>query len=327
MRYLLCFLLLVGLCQTAVASLLSAKWGTEPQSPVYAGQEYELTLTLETLSNEEITGVQLTQGPGQPPERQTSYEKDNRRYTVLHWTLVEERPKLKAIPEGRIIANVTQVQTFGFMRTANTTRQTLRVEAFNYDVVALPGEAEGLPIGSFELQLTADRPTFSPGEVRLLTATITAKEGRIPESFAFAFEETSDGVLYPLHWVEKKERKWIAQAYFVTAAEQTITVSLKPMQSFDLGTRRVQAITAPALTLQVQRADEREIEDTTLSLTPLQSEKQGQYLRFAPSLNAPILGRLPDVWQAVETYEAWVYIRSRSLSGWIRKAELKDEQP
>ena len=321
------FVGLLAVCRFASANLISATWGTEPQSPVYAGQPYELTLTLETLPNEEIAGVQLTQGAGRLPERQRTYEQNNRRYTVLYWKQLQERPKLVAIPAGRVIADVTQIQTFGFMRTANTTRQALPLAAFNYDIEALPDEAQGLPIGSFTLQLTADNAAFVPGEVRLLTATINAKEGAIPASYALELEETADGMLYPFQWVEKKEHTWVAQAYFVTSAERDFQLRLKPMKVFDLATRTPNVVTCAPLQLHVRQAEEAVIEDTTLSLNPSQTATQGKQLRFAPSMSAPVLGLLTESWQEVFTYEAWVYVRSPSIAGWIRKAELKDEQP
>ena len=323
----LLFVGLLALCRFASANLISATWGTEPQSPVYAGQPYALTLTLETLPNEEISGVQLTQGAGRPPERQRTYEQNNRRYTVLYWKQLQERPKLVAIPAGRVIADVTQIQTFGFMRTANTTRQALTLAAFNYDIEALPDEAQGMPIGSFTLQLTADNAAFVPGEVRLLTATINAKEGAIPESYALELEETTDGILYPFQWIEKKEQTWVAQAYLVTSAEHDFQLRLKPMKIFDLATRTPNTVTCAPLQLRVRQAEEAVIEDTTLSLNPSQTATQGKQLRFAPAMSAPVLGLLTESWQEVFTYDEWVYVRSPSIAGWIRKAELKDEQP
>ena len=187
--------LLMGLSPlTARAALRSATWGTDPKAPVYVGQVYDLTLTLVTEKDEEITGVNLDQGPNRVPDAQSAELRDGLRHTVLRWRQSEDRPKLTAIPKGHLIANVTTVRTFGFMRSATTDQQAVTVPAFSYEATDLPGEAKGAPVGAFTLTLSADAPTFRTGDVRVLTATLEAREGRVPETFAFALEGAFFGI-------------------------------------------------------------------------------------------------------------------------------------
>lgn len=321
-RYAL-FMVLACCSSVLSAALLSAKWGTDPGAPVYVGQQYALTLTLETLPNEEIAKVQFAQCPSRPPDRQEHYEKDGRRHTVLYWNQSEARAKLVAIPAGRLVADVTHVQTFGFMRTASTTAQAVQVAAFNYSVEDLPGEAEGKPIGSFSLKLSTDSAVFKPGEVRLLTAELTAHEGIIPADYSFVLEETSSGECYPFRKVTQEARRSVAQAHFVVSDEAAFSLRLKAFKAFDLATRTLQEVSCPPVTLRPSQEDEVLEEDTTLTFAGSQQPLQRPALRFSPSMNAPIVGVLPEVWQEKATYNDWVYIKAGALSGWIRATELK----
>ncbi|MBQ9693258.1 MAG: hypothetical protein IJV69_00685 [Kiritimatiellae bacterium] len=306
------------------ANLISATWGTSPAAPIYVAQEYDLTLTLETLQNEEISNVRLTQGPGRAPDRQTVYEKDGHRYTVLSWQQSENTAKLAAIPAGRLVADVTMVQVFGFMRSANTTRQSLSIAPFSYDVENLPGEASGVPVGTFQLSLSVDKLGFRPGEVRVLTATLTAVEGRIPESVSIDLEPTDAGETYPFRWVKRNNRQWIAEAYFVTSSEDDITLCLKPFKAFDLATRTLTTIQCEPVTLSVLYEQDETIEDTTLILDTTNSEKSRKQLYFSPTNEAPIIGSLESEWRIVTTYGDWIYVEADSISGWIRKRDLED---
>lgn len=320
-------LLLTGLCaSTLSARLMSAKWGTNPSAPVYAGQVYDLTLTLETLANEEISGMRLDQGPGRPPDRQTTYHKNDRRYTVLHWQQRDSRAKVASIPAGRVQAEVTHVQTFGFMRTANTSTQTLQVAAFGYEVQDLPGEARGVPIGAFDLKLTADNPTFAPGEVRLLTASLTAREGYVPEAYTFQLVDTASGELYPFRLQRQSDRELTAQAYFVVNATHDVTLQLQPMRAFDLATRAVHEVQCSPLKLRMTVPEEQAAADTMITLAQGVEAKQGAPLRFSPTESSPVIGTLESPWIEEETHEAWTRVRTPRGAGWIRSAGLKEKQ-
>jgi hypothetical protein len=323
MKVLICAFGMVLSVGTLSARLMSATWGTDPAAPVYAGQVYDVTLTLETLPEEEISGVRLDQGPSHQPT-QSSHTENGRRYTVLRWKHCDPRAKMVTFPQGRLTANVTHVQTFGFMRTANTTQQFVTVPAFNYEVQDLPGEARGMPIGTFDLKLTADRDTFAPGEVRLLTATLTAREGVVPEDYAFTLAETTAGALYPFRITARNEREVTAQAHFVVSAETDVTLCLNPLSAFDLGERKVRTIECAPLKLRMQPFEESLAEDTTITVTQGTTTQQGLPLRFAPTEGAPIIGTLGTPWTVEETHGAWSRVRTAIGTGWIRSALLKE---
>ena len=312
---------------TLSAKLMSAKWGTEPAAPVYAGQVYDLTLTLETLPEEEISGVRMEQGPGRPPERQSTYQKEGRRYTVLHWQQCEAKEKIVSIPAGRLQANVTQVQNFGHFRSASTTTQIVTVPAFDYEVQALPGEARGLPIGNLELNLGADRRFFAPGEVRLLTATLKAHEGYVPQAYVFTLEDTDSGELYPFRVITQSEHEVSAQAHFVVTAERDVTLRLKSLKAFELVGRSVKEVVCPPLTLRMRLPEETQEEDTAITVSQDAKANRGHPLRFAPVDGAPIVGTLASPWQVEETRETWSRVRTPTGAGWIRTTLLKEERP
>jgi hypothetical protein len=191
----------------------------------------------------------------------------------------------------------------------------------------LPGDARGVPIGVFELKLTADQNFFAPGEVRLLTATLTAQEGYVPEGYEFALEETVTGEQYPFRVVTKSAREIVAQAHFVVASEQDVTLSLKPLRSFDLKTRTVTEVQCPSLKLLMRPLEDLITEDTTLAVSQTVAASQGAPLRFAPSVSAPVVGALEAPWQVEETRDQWSRVKTPRGQGWIRSALLKEETP
>lgn len=324
MRIVLLAICIGGMVNILSAKLTSAVWGTTPTTPVYAGHPYTLTLTLETKPNEEITGIRLEQGPTRPPDRQTSEVKGDRRQTILHWHQTETQPKIVAIPSGLVLANVAEVQVFGFMRSATTTQQRLQAEAFNYKVEPLPQEAAGAPVGRFSLKLEADAKTFSPGEVRLLTATLQSYEGTLPENYTFALKATTSGKVYPFRIIRNTEQNLIAQAYFVTTeATSDIQLSLMPLTVFDLASRTLQSVTCPPLTLQLKTALEANKEDLVVDVNASQHAVKAKLLRFAPSMHALTLGILEGDWEEISAYGEWRYVRTKTLGGWIRKQDLE----
>lgn len=303
---------LAACAAAARAALTSAAWGTDPAAPIYVGQAYDLTLTIETDPDEEIAGFVIDQGPSRNPDSQTSVTQGGRRRTVFRWREREDRARIAAIPLTRLVADVTQVQTFGFMRTATSSRQGVGVEAFSYEVRDLPGEAAGAPIGAFALTLAADPPTFRPGDVLRLTATLTAEEGLAPADFPFALEPTDAGAAYPFRVVERTEKRLVAQGYFAVAAEAPFTLRLRPARTFDLRTRTLTE-TRPAtlaLTLAAPDADDAAPDaDTPIPL------------RLAPAHEAPTLGTLPPdaAPEILERHGGWVRVRHGERTGWVRK--------
>lgn len=313
----------------AGAAPRSATWGTEPRSPVYAGQEYALTLTIVTERDEEITGVNLDQGPKRAADAQSSELKNGLRHTVLRWRMAEDAPKLAAIPEGRLIADVMTVRAFGFMRTATTDRQAVPVPAFSYEVTDLPGEARGAPVGVFSLRLEADAPLFRTGDVRVLTATLEAREGRVPDAFAFALEGEPEGRIYPFRVTSRTPERLEAKAYFVAEAGRDTTLRLAPMRAFDLGRRALAEVRCPPLTLRWAPETE-EAADETVAVG--EATAAGIPLRFAPSVGAPTVGVLPEALRGrteapEERHGDWMRVRGEGgRDGWVRAPGPKKER-
>jgi hypothetical protein len=210
------------------------------------------------------------------------------------------------------------------MRTANTTTQVISVPAFSYEVVPLPGEARDLPIGLFDLQLTADQSTFLPGEVRLITATLTAQEGGVPMDYTFEWANTAFGEVYPFRVKERTNKQLVAEAYVVVSSETDVALSLKSLRAFNLATRSVAEVTCKPFSLKVGTPEEVATEDMTLSMDSETLAKPGAPLRFAPTEGAPIIGTLTESYQVVETRDAWVRVQTPSSAGWILRAALKE---
>ena len=238
------------IAMAAQAALESVTWGVDPAAPIYVGQEYDLTLTFVTGPNEEIPSFRITQGPSRNPDSQTRTVRDGKRLTVFRWRQHETAPRLAAIPAGAVVAEVMRVQQFGLgMTLAQPTTQGAQVPAFSYDVVPLPGEAAGAPIGDFELTLTADAADFVPGDVRVLTATLTARSGTLPESPELALEPVTGARVWPFRVVAREPDRVVARGYLATEAPAPLTLRLKPLRVFDLDSRTLRDVTCPPLTL------------------------------------------------------------------------------
>ena len=281
----------------AYAALRSAAWGTDPAAPLYVGQAYDLTLTLVTDANEEIPSFTIDQGPGRNPDSQTHSEANGQRRTVFRWHQTEDAPRLASIPLTRVVADVMAVQQFGFMRTANTTRQGVGAEAFSYEVVALPGEAAGAPIGEFALSLSADAPDFAPGDLRLLTATLTARQGVVPKEAAFTLEPV-EGRAWPWRVTERTD----------------LALRLRPFRAFDLRTRALAEV--PCAPLMLFPRD--------VSAAP-EAARGPEPLRLAPNVDAPalgVVGKTPPE-PTGDRVGGWVRVRSEGREGWIPEAALK----
>lgn len=297
----------------AYAALRSAAWGTDPAAPLYVGQAYDLTLTLVTDANEEIPSFTIDQGPGRNPDSQTHSEANGQRRTVFRWHQTEDAPRLASIPLTRVVADVMAVQQFGFMRTANTTRQGVGAEAFSYEVVALPGEAAGAPIGEFALSLSADAPDFAPGDLRLLTATLTARQGVVPKEAAFTLEPV-EGRAWPWRVTERTEKRLVAQAYFLAEGEKPLALRLRPFRAFDLRTRALSEV--PCAPLMLFPRD--------VSAAP-EAARGPEPLRLAPNVDAPalgVVGKTPPE-PTGDRVGGWVRVRSEGREGWIPEAALK----
>ncbi len=317
---------LAGLAFRAWGAVLSAQWGTSPSAPVYVGQAYDLTLTVETASEEQVTGLTLDQGPRRAPDEQSSSVQGKVRKTVFRWTMDEPAPKLIAIPEGRLSVELTTEQTFGFIRSASTTRRAAKIPAFSYSAQALPQGATGLPVGVFAQSLRSDDATYRPGDVRAITATLVAKEGRIPEGFAFAWAQTPKGRVYPFREVKREKNRLEAQAWIVPEGEEPVaTVQLKAVKAFDVRKREAQEVACAPLMLHLkdEDADDDAGEDVTIG----GASGKGVPLRLAPAEGAPLIGTLEGPPEKLEERGAWVLVRGASGSGWVREARLKKGTP
>ena len=308
MRGLLLFIAIVG-AAVVRGALESVTWGVDPgvdpAAPIYVGQEYDLTLTFVTRSDEEIPSFRITQGPSRNPDSQTRTVRDGKRLTVFRWRQRETAPRLVAIPAGAAAAEVMRVQRFGLGQTlAQTLTQRAQVPAFSYDVVPLPGEAAGAPIGDFVLTLSADAADFVPGDVRVLTATLTARSGTLPESPELALEPVTGGRVWPFKVVAREPNRLVARGYLATEATAPLTLRLKPLRAFDLESRALRDVTCPPLTL-TPRAE-------TAETGPVP-------VRLAPSTRAAVLGTLGEETPEPtgETAPGWVRVRAGGLTGWI----------
>ena len=314
MRGWLAFVFMLG-TTAAWAALESVTWGVDPAAPIYVGQDYDLTLTFVTGTDEEIPTFSISQGPSRNPDSQTRTERDGKRLTVFRWRQREQTPRLAAIPAGTVVAEVIRVQRFGLGQTfAQSATQDAQVAAFSYDVVPLPGEAAGAPIGDFELALTADAPDFAPGDVRVLTATLTAHSGALPETPELVLEPVTGGRVWPFRVVAREPGRLMARGYLATEVTTPLTLRLKPLRAFDLKSRALRDVTCPPLTL-TPRAEE---------------AKTGPMpLRLAPSTRAAVLGTLgvgtPE--PTGETTPGWVRVRADGIAGWLPEEALKGNKP
>ena len=291
------------IAMAAQAALESVTWGVDPAAPIYVGQEYDLTLTFVTNADEEIPAFRITQGPSRNPDSQTRTERNGKRLTVFRWRQRENAPRLAAIPVARVAAEVTRVQRFGLQTFAQTFTQGAQVPAFSYDVVPLPGEAAGAPIGDFELALTADAADFAPGDVRVLTVTLTARSGALPETPELTLESVTGARVWPFRVVAREPHRVVARGYLATEAPAPLTLRLKPLRVFDLDSRTLRDVTCPPLTL-TPRTEK--------------AESGPVPVRLAPSTRAAVLGTLEGTPEPTgETTPGWVRVRVGGLTGWI----------
>ena len=312
------------------AGLTSATWGTAPSAPVYAGQDYDLTLTLITEQDEEVSGLKSEQGPQTNPDAQSHLIRDGKRITTLRWHQNAARPKLVALPAGRLFVSLSTVKTFGFGRTVFTDTADGTIPAFSYDVVALPPEAEGAALGRFVYTLRSDAPTFASGDIRRITAELRAIEGRIPETLTLALEPPTTGRLYDFE-VTRTPKQLTATAYYVTDGAAPITLKAKPINIFDLATRTRKPLNARPLTLMwVPETAAAEEEPTEITLG---EGETGLPLRFAPRDTAPVIGVLPNAHREaalaapLERYEGWMRVRAANgASGWLRPPKTEPAQ-
>ncbi len=315
-----------GLVLPAWGAVLSAQWGTSPASPVYVGQAYDLTLTVETASEEQITGLTLDQGPRRAPDEQHSSVQGKTRQTVFRWSMDEPAPKLIAIPEGRLGVELTTEQTFGFIRSSSTTRRVGKIPAFSYSAQALPAGATGLPVGTYVQTLRADEARYSPGDVREITATLEAKEGRIPEGFAFAWEQTPKGRVYPFREVKREKNSLVAKAWIVLEGEEPVaTAQLKRFKVFNVRSREAQEVACAPLVLRLKDEDGSEEAGEDVAIGG--ASGKGVPLRLAPAEGAPLIGTLEGSPEKLEERGAWVLVRGKSGSGWVREERLKKGTP
>ena len=309
----------------AGAALRSAAWGTDPSAPVYVGQSYMLTLTLETGKGEEITRFATDQGPKEAPESQSVRETKDARFTTFCWPQTAGTARLVALPAGWLSAELAVVQQFGaFGRMVQTRQEQTALPAFSYEVQELDGEAAGALIGSFTMELAADAATFASGDVRILTATLEAREGAVPESYPFALVEGSPGRCYPFRTVERTRKRLTAQAYYVTEGEASLSLALTPLRVFDVSSRSVTELSAEPLVLQMHAAEEAAAEMVTLGATA----SAGEPLRFAPRAGSPVLGALErsSPRTVLERRPGWVRVCCEDgRTGWMREQALDGE--
>ena len=314
----------LAVAPAAHARLRSAAWSTDPAAPVYVGQAYDLTLTLETDADEEVPTFTIDQVPApvrdsgaRNPDAQEHTVRDGVRRTVFRWHVAEDSPRLVAIPLTRVVADVMTVRQFGFMRSAQTTRQGVGAPAFSYEAVPLPGEAAGAPIGTFGLTLGADAPDFAPGDVRTLTATLVAKEGRVPAEVAFALAPAEGVRAWPWRVTERTDKRLVAKACVAIDAEGPVTLRLEPLKVFDLGARALREVAAAPLSLALRAPEAK-----------APAARGPEPLRFAPAATAPTVGALGAGAEPTgDVAGEWARVRMGDRTGWVRRAALEGGTP
>lgn len=321
-RLLLCSLLL--LAGLASAKLTKAEWGTSPAAPLYVGQPYDLTLTLETDENESVTHLQLSDEANFPPEESETTVEQGRRKTTFRWPRVETKEGRTELPSVLVTARVMRTIQMGYgsMSTGGDTR--IRVPAFAYEVIPLPPEAEGAPLGIFLQSLAVENPRFTPGDVRELTLTIQAREGVLPETLAPELNPVEGVRIYPFRTLSLSPTLAVFKAYVVLSAESPVTFTLPPMRVFDLASRQVRDLPVTPLTLSPLTAEEQAAEDLAAAS---QRPAVGQPLHFAPAEKSPVIGVMGESWTVEETSGEWSRVRSGSAQGWIRAVLLKEATP
>lgn len=320
MRSALLFLMLLAAAAPLAAKLYSVSWSVSPQE-IFANQVYSLNLTFETDPGEEISEFRATQGVARDADRQTLEERNGRRYITFHWDEVSAVPKLTAIPEGEIRAMVTRTYVQGFFRSSQSYSAQTQVPAFQYTISKLPGEAEGLPVGSYRMTLAADDLLFRPGEVRELRVTLTALSGAIPEEVTFAVKEKDAGRLYPFRVISRDRTQCTAVARFVTERDEAFTLSLEPFRAFSPETRAVVPVTSNTLAFRVRAEQEEETADAVMIGA---AGDRSLALRFSPAPGAPVIATVPaEGCIRKETYKGWVRLESPAGEGWIPEAHLK----
>lgn len=320
------FLVLTGaLLLTAhlPAKLYSVSWRVQPKE-VFANQVYALMLTFETDAEEEVTQFQISQGVTRNADRQTREKRNNRSYTTFYWDDVSPTAKMVAIPQSHVQAFLTRTYVQGFFRSSQTHTAQAQVPAFQYTISELPGEAAGLPVGTFNLALTADKTTFKPGDVRELRALLTATSGAIPETVTFALADETSGRCYPFRITERTRTTCIAVARFVTEAETDFALQLVPFKAFDPTSRAVVSVSSHPVRF-VQQAEEEQEEESVMIGA---ADSRSLALRFSPTLSAPIIATCPlDGFIPRETYKGWVRIESPAGEGWVPETNLKGLTP
>ena len=327
------FLIIIGLSLTAHAAedtrVRSATRSITPASPVYAGVNYTLTLSIVTEEDCEIGGFYFKNQPAEQPDSLTSTIANGLRTTNLAWHLTDERPKLVAFPEETLILDLVRAHQAGFMRLVRKERTSTKLPAFSYDVIPLPSDAEGLPAGSFSLTLTADRLTYVPGDVRKLRAEFRSLDGSLIPPLTFEPDIPEDaGIFYPFRSLvtepdTPKHKR--AVAYFVANSDKPITLKLKPLKIFDPEKRTVRELTAPSLILRPVEDDTNDA-DTEAPASDDRTPEGNLLLRFAPDPRAPTLGTVPPESLAVEAeHEGWLRVRAPDgTAGWLRKSTLEN---
>lgn len=319
MKHLLLLLGALVISAQLAAKLYTASWSVQP-SEIFENQLYTLSLTFETDPDEEVTQFQITQGIARNADRQTREKRNNRSYTTFHWHEVSATDKLVAIPQSRVQVMLTRTYVQGFFRSSQSYSAQAQVPAFQYTISKLPGEAEGLPIGTFHIALSADKKSFQPGDVRELTVTLSAESGAIPDEVTFALAENGSGRCYPFRITEQSRTTCSAVARFVTEAETDFELTLVPFKAFDPKTRSVVSI-APK-PLRFVRKNETAAEEETVMIGA--EDSRSLALRFAPTLSAPIIATCPiDAFIPRESYKGWVRIESASGEGWVPETNLK----
>lgn len=324
MKRLLLSLTLTLLAGLASAKLTKAAWSTSPSAPIYVGQPYSLCLTLETDENETVTFLQLAQAVGLQPDDSVSEVVDGRKQTTFRWHRAETKADRVEVPSMIVSTRVLRTVRMGFGSSSVETDARIQAPDFAYEVVPLPAEAEGAPLGVFEFTLTADAPKFTPGDVHELTLEARAKEGVLPEGLAPVLDPVEGVRIYPFRKIGQTSTRALFKAYVMIESEAPVTFALPPMRVFDLTTRSLRELPIAPLTLtpltEAERASAAEAEAE-------QRPAMGQPLHFAPAEKSPVVGVVGESWTVEETSGEWSRIRSGNAEGWLRSVLLKKDTP
>lgn len=327
---------LLFVSMVVMGAVQKATWSTQPSQPIYVGQTYNFCLTLETDANEEIASFNLGSSLRLPKACASAFTKitshtseivKQRRVTTFFFEpLVATEKGTFEIPEMRPTVSLTQRIQQGFFTMSNTHSSVVSLPAYTLVVEPMSKEAEGLPIGRYEMKLEARPSKIMVGGVIEIFVTCTALEGTIPNDYTFTFKTMEGCKIYPLQTLERSDTVYVASAYCVSDNLPSLKVEVEPLTYFDTASRTVRKAHANVLVCQTEPLKENQNE------VVLPSGECVRPIRYAPAKEAPFVGFLPfdideEHLDPIEHQGDWKLIEYNGQKGWyLTTPKLKGEK-